>query len=124
MRGPPNTKPKPKSLAICAAEMAKIKAYNVRTEEACVIVFHETPGKAKALALGSEEWYEDCDYIELTAKREPAADKYKNKDPFVLKFCENAIIYEELGWFCTSADCCDKEDCPLKKKEIDFLELV
>lgn len=91
----------------------KLKAYNVRNEECGMIVFHETPGKAKALALDTNEWYEDSEYIQLTAKREPKADIKAGQIPSILNFCENADFYVYLDWYCISEFDCDKKECTM-----------
>jgi len=99
----------------------KLKAYNVRIDEIGMIVFHETLGKAKSFALASNECYEDSEYIELTAKREPKADVKAGPDPSILEFCENADFYAYLGWYCYSIDCCDKKECPMMEKAAELL---
>lgn len=89
-----------------------IKAYCISNGENSIIVFHTSPGKAKALAR-TDLSFEDNEYIELTAKRTKAADKHKTIDPSVLLFCENDEIYHELDWYCSTTGECTNDDCAL-----------
>lgn len=58
-----------------------MKAYKVRDRigysDYSVVVFADTPGKAKALALGTDEFQSgDWDYTELTVERIKALDGF------------------------------------------------
>jgi hypothetical protein len=97
-----------------------MKAYQVMDIEGegmGAIVFHETPGKAKAFALSSVEWFEQCEWLDLLVTREKRADKFATKDPSVLDFCSNADFFHSIDWVCFSSGYCDSYSCPFKKDE-------
>lgn len=55
-----------------------IKAYVVRADDCgCVLVFAESPSKAKVKAW-KEDALEMCEYLELEVRREPKADGYRH----------------------------------------------
>lgn len=78
-----------------------------------VIVFAETNGKAKALALGTDTFpSSDWDYTELSARRVPSLDKYYhgawemdwyNDD-------DRLALVKEAGYQCDE-DSFDPDDC-------------
>ena len=101
-----------------------MKAYAVSNDEGGVIVFHESAGKAKQYALHRCEWFESNEFIELSAHRVPAADKYASEFPRELGFCEHSDIYHALGWVCFYSGDCDSYSCQFKKDEDAPLETV
>ncbi len=122
--GPPNPRPKPKSLATAAAELKRkmaMKAYVVSDDEVSIIVFETTPGKAKSFAKGRELFFESCEYLDLSARREPQADRLALPDPYILNFCKNASFYVELDWYCSSDGGCDRIGCPMMERQKEFI---
>jgi hypothetical protein len=93
----------------------KMKAYAVSDDEHGIIVFHETPGKAKSFAYGAEDAFSFGEYTDLSVRRELKADKFVGKEPDVLLFCPNADFYHSIGWNCHSSGDCE-EECVFKKE--------
>ena len=94
-----------------------MKAYKVRDRqgycEYTVVVFAETSGKAKAEALGTDEFpYSDWDFIELTATRVPALDKYyRGKSEMDWDDMQDRVaLVKEAGFRC-DPDYADLDDC-------------
>ena len=94
-----------------------MKAFNVQNNEGGVIVFHETAGKAKYLAVRCNDWFSFDEYIDVSAKREKKADYLANDKPYCLDFCGNADVYQKLGWTCYSYYECESDSCKFKKEE-------
>lgn len=83
------------------------------------IVFAETPGKAKAIAM-KLALFEDYEFAELRPYRVPKADKMYKGDPHMDMDLEENWIFavKELGWECFDFDheycerwCCAREFC-------------
>ena len=100
-----------------------MKAYEVRDRygycEYSVIVFAETPGKAKNLALGTDEFpYGDWDFIELRATREPTLDNsYRGSSYMDWENMDDRVaMVKEAGYQCipdyAELEICEK--CPAK----------
>ena len=100
-----------------------MKAYSVRDRygycEYSVIVFAETPGKAKNLALGTDEFpYGDWDFIELRATREPTLDNsYRGSSYMDWENMDDRVaMVKEAGYRCipdyVELEICEK--CPAK----------
>ena len=94
-----------------------MKAYKVKDRqgycEYSVVVFAETSGKAKAEALGTDEFpYSDWDFIELTATRVPALDKYyRGKSEMDWDDMQDRVaLVKEAGFRC-DPDYADLDDC-------------
>lgn len=97
-----------------------MKAYHIQEiagEGMGAIVFHESPGKARAFALSTVEWFEWCEWLDLSVKREKRADKFSTEDPSVMDFCSNADFFHSIDWTCYSSGDCDSYSCPFKKDE-------
>ena len=81
-----------------------LKAYSVTTwhAEASVIVFAPTVARAKSEAHGTE-WLADCDWTELSVKRQPTLDGYAQAATVstALDFSErpHAEMARSLGWY-------------------------
>lgn len=90
-----------------------LKAWKVADNEEGygIIVFAETRGKARQLAIGEVEIMMDYEWCDLSVTREPRADKYSDNEPSYLEFCENAGVYKNLGWYCHSRFDCNSPDC-------------
>lgn len=78
-----------------------------------VIVFAETNGKAKALALGTDEFpASDWDFIQLGARREPKLDQYYRGSWLMDWYNDNdrLVLIKEAGYRCDD-DGFDPDDC-------------
>ena len=104
-----------------------MKAWLVRNEiDACAtVVFAETRGKARALALHTDTC-EDLDFCEISVTRLPKADKYYKEGKWELDWFnqkERVIFVKELGFNCNDVDlyvcegCSAKEYCDAYKDE-------
>lgn len=89
-----------------------LKAYKCHNSEGLgIIVFADTPGKARAVAFHSEFGDNEYNFIDIEVRREKEADKYwKLAIGNILDFSSHAKIYRSLGWYCegNSTACCDK----------------
>jgi len=78
-----------------------MKAFVVTTKyaDASVLVWEETPAKAKHTAMGSL-WLDGCDWNDLQIKREPRADGYKTTAGILGDDCtpEDCRLMRNLGW--------------------------
>ena len=99
-----------------------MKAWEISNNyiEGCEVVFAETRGKAKSIALNTDTFC-DCDFCDLEVYRKPVIDKYyKNgktrmnwgnqKDRLALvKECGFSCVDDCFGEFCE--DCLSKDYC-------------
>ena len=81
------------------------------------IVFAETRGKALALCF-QDDVFEDCEWIELHARRFKEYDKFysgKSKVDFWLEDEHRVRLVRDFGWSCVDPiyDYCT--DCPAKE---------
>lgn len=76
------------------------------------VVFAETSGKAKAIAITTDA-FNDYDFTEISARRVPELDKYyRGLDE--MDWCEptdRIALVKEVGGFC-SDETFDSEECP------------
>lgn len=109
-----------------------MKAWLVRNEIHCcaTVVFAETRGKARALALHTDTC-EDCDFIDIPVYRLPKADKYYKDGKWELDWFnskDRVIFVKELGFSCYDVDlivcenCSAKEYCDTYKDEKEWEE--
>lgn len=105
-----------------------MKAWLVREkDEFCAtVVFAETRGKAKALALYTETC-EDADFIYIEVHRLKEADKYYQ--PGKTELCwfnaeDRIAMVKDCGFTCDADAHCAEEcaDCPAKEFCDDFIE--
>lgn len=79
-----------------------MKAYSVTSDraEASVIVFADTPAKARSLAHGTD-WLCEEDFIELRARRRREIDHLAGTVATVLDGSgpEDARVMRSLGWY-------------------------
>ena len=78
-----------------------------------VAIFAETRGKAKALALHTDE-FSESEYIELSVRREPRLDKYYQKGKVQLDWeipKDRIALVKECGFQC-DPDYLEDVDCP------------
>ena len=93
-----------------------MKAWRVNVkDEFCVeVVFAETRGKAKTLAL-STDTCEDAHFTEIEACRLPQLDKYYKEGKWHFDWenpKDRIVLVKECGFHCDS-DYFDLEDCDL-----------
>lgn len=105
-----------------------MKAYLVRErDEFCAtVVFAETAGKARALALYTEAC-EGAEFVNIEVRREPSADKYYKPGKQWLDWfnAEDRIaLVKDCGFTCDRDAHCEAEcvDCPAKGFCNDYLE--
>lgn len=105
-----------------------MKAWIVREkDEFCAtVVFAETRGKARALALYTETC-ECADFINIEVRRMKEADKYYK--PGKTELCwfnaeDRIAMVKDCGFTCDSDAHCAEEcaDCPAKEFCDDFIE--
>ena len=99
-----------------AGEMV-VKAYQVYDRTGyffcSVIVFAETSGKAKALALGTDEFPSDgWDFTDLGARRKPELDKHYRGNWLMDWYNDDdrLVLIKEAGYRCDD-DSFDPDDC-------------
>lgn len=111
----------------------KVKAWLIRGNdiESCEVVFAETRGKAKSIALQTDTFC-DCDFCDLKVYRKPVIDKYykdgktlmdwdNQKDRLALvKACGFSCIDDCFGEFCE--DCLSKEYCDRYDEYIEWCQ--
>ena len=109
-----------------------MKAWLVRNEIDCcaTVVFAETRGKARALALHTDTC-EDLTFIEVLVYRLPKADKCYKQGKWELDWYnpkDRVFFVKELGFSCNDIDlyvceqCSAKEYCDKYKDEKEYWE--
>lgn len=100
-----------------------MKAWKVDTNDSdygATIVFSETSGKAKAVALANCRQFEDCDFTELRAWRYEDFDQYYKGEAYPDAWNDDElklVLVRDHGWFCIDGsdsycdDCIAKEYC-------------
>lgn len=94
-----------------------MKAYNVSDWEGysdySIIVFAESPGKAKSLALGTDEFPKcDWDFTQLSARRVPSLDQcYRGHDTMDWDNMEDRIAMVRYAGFRCSPEYIGIPDC-------------
>ena len=98
-------------------ELKPMKAWLVRgKDEFCAtVVFAETRGKAKSMAL-STEVCEDADFCRIEVRRTPQMDKYYvdgKREMYWDKPSDRLALVKECGFFCDRDyfEPCDCESC-------------
>lgn len=93
-----------------------MKAYIVKDEESCenwtTVVFAETRGEAKTLAMATDAC-EDARYIDIRASRIPELDEhYRGRVEMDWEDAQDRIALVKLGWSC-NPEYWDPSDCEL-----------
>lgn len=93
-----------------------MKAWLVREkDEFCAeIVFAETRGKARALAL-STDCCENAKFTDIEVRRKPQVDKYYKEGKWHLDWenpQDRIVLVKECGFYC-DIDCFDLADCDI-----------
>ena len=97
-----------------------MKAWLVRTKDEfyATVVFAETRGKARAIAMQTEAC-QYADFCEIEVYRQKSMDKYYTKSKTEMNWCntnDRIALVKECGFFCGDDyfDLNDCEDCPAK----------
>lgn len=94
--------------------MAECKAWLVREKDAfaAAVVFAETRGKAKSLAMHTEAC-EDVNFCDIEAYRKPQLDKYYEDGKKEMDWvnAKDRIALVKDGGFVCDPDCWEWEDC-------------
>lgn len=93
-----------------------MKAWLVRERdgEYATVVFAETRGKARAIAVHTDAC-EDADFCDIEATRKPKLDKYYTPGKKEMDWYDDSdrIALVKDGGFCCSRECeCEFEECP------------
>lgn len=95
------------------------KAYMISSDNAdcSEVVWAETSGKAKRIALEKCESMWECDFVELRARRLPEMDLlYKGSS--VADWYDDEVrikLVSEYGWHCAEPDFRDCKICPARE---------
>lgn len=92
-----------------------MKAWLVREKDefAATVVFAETRGKARSLAMHTETC-EDVSFCDIEVCRQPQLDKYYEDGKKEMDWCnsKDRIALVKDGGFVCDPDCRDWEECP------------
>ena len=109
--------------------MAECKAWIVQEkgEFEASVVFAETRGKAKSMALHTDAC-EDADFMSIEVRRLKEADKYYKPGKRELDWFnteDRIAMVKDCGFTCIPAAHCAEEcaDCPAKAYCDDYLEM-
>lgn len=96
-----------------------MKAWVVREkDEFCArVVFTETSGKAKFLALGTEP-LENAEFCRLEARRAPEMDKYYEDGKTEMDWNnpqDRIVLVKECGFYCEYIEMSECENCQAKE---------
>lgn len=96
-----------------------MKAWLVREKDSeyATVVFAETRGKARSLAMATDAC-EDADFCDIEVSRKPSMDKYYKKGKKEMDWYDDAdrlALVKECGFRCVDIDIEDCEDCPAKE---------
>ena len=96
-----------------------MKAYLVRKrrDEFCAtVVFAETAGKAKSIAMTTEACM-DTDFCNIEVRRVPSIDRYYKEGKSELDWFnpqDRIVLVKELGFFCENIELDKCEHCSAK----------
>lgn len=96
-----------------------MKAWLVREKDevSATVVFAETRGKARALAMCTETC-EDVAFCDIEVRRKPQLDKYYRDGKKEMDWFDNKdriALVKECNFYCVDVDIDNCEDCPAKK---------
>lgn len=89
---------------------------NEKYETASAVVFAETRGKAKALALCTSSC-EDANFCDIEVSRAPEMDKYYAEGKTEMDWSDpkdRIALVKECGFYCEEPIAEDCKDCPAK----------
>ena len=91
-----------------------MKAYEINTYEGSTIVFAETRGKARTLAMHTAIG-EDVGFLELDVHRAPQFDScYRGHHEMDWKDPKDRLTLVKAGWYCSGDFECDSKKCCAK----------
>lgn len=97
-----------------------MKAYTVSDnngEYGAIIVFADTPGKARQIAM-HDDTFEECEWTELRVRRFKEYDQYyegKETADFWMDEEHRVRLVRDFGWSCIEVFERYCEDCPAKQ---------
>lgn len=96
-----------------------MKAWLVKEKdgECATVVFAETRGKARALAMATDAC-EDADFCDIEVRREPSIDKYYKEGKKEMDWenpKDRVALVKDCGFSCADAEPYWCDDCPAKK---------
>ncbi len=115
-----------------ANELKPMKAWLVKDKDECAatVVFAETRGKARAMAICTEAC-EDVDFCDIEARRRPQLDKYYRDGKKEMEWYnakDRLALVKECGFQCVDMEidecevCSAKEHCGLYQQHLDDME--
>lgn len=95
-----------------------MKAWIVREkDEFCAtVVFAETRGKARSIAMHTEIC-EGADFCNIEVRRKPQMDKYYKEGKTEMDWCngnDRIALVKECGFHCEDTESGECDDCPAK----------
>ena len=103
-----------------------MKAYEINTDESSTIVFAETRGKARTVAMHTAIG-EDVGFLELDVHRAPQFDNcYRGHHEMDWKDPKDRLTLVKAGWYCSgdfecdSKNCCAKDYCLRYEREEEY----
>lgn len=91
-----------------------MKAYEINTYEGSTIVFAETRGKARTVAMHTAIG-EDVGFLELDVHRAPQFDScYRGHHEMDWKDPKDRLTLVKAGWYCSGDFECDSKNCCAK----------
>ena len=95
-----------------------MKAWIITTkcEFNVLVIFAETRGKARYIALHTDE-FEDCEFCDIEVRREPSIDKYYKEGEVIMDWenpKDRIALVKECGFHCEYVELCECEICPAK----------
>lgn len=95
-----------------------MKAWIVREkDEFCeTVVFAETRGKARSIAMQTEIC-EGADFCNIEVRRIPQMDKYYKEGKTEMDWCDDndrIALVKECGFYCEDIESCKCDECPAK----------
>lgn len=96
-----------------------MKAWLVRQKDSeyATVVFAETRGKARSLAMTTDAC-EDADFCDIEVSRKPQLDKYYQKGKKEMDWDDDKdrlALVKECGFYCVPLDLKECDRCPAKK---------
>lgn len=109
-----------------------MKAWLVREKDSeyATVVFAETRGKARSLAMATDAC-EDADFCDIDVSRKPQLDKYYKNGKKEMNWYDDKdrlALVKECGFFCIPSDLVECDQCPAKKycreyeQELEYLK--
>lgn len=96
-----------------------MKAWLVRERDSeyATVVFAETRGKARSLAMATDAC-EDADFCDTDVSRKPQLDRYYKEGKKEMDWYDDKdrlALVKEAGFYCVDSDLVECDQCPAKK---------